>query len=214
MKLLHIKLMITPFFASVFLTACIERIMQYDLPSKDVNDYKNAKENYDVARKDYALAKEDYELAKKNYQAAHKKATIEPAQDKKQTSYRESSLLVSIYATPQVNIDPYGRAGPVSVHIFQLDEADSFDTLDYNTLVEIDNPASIDSTFINKQVLQFFPDEKQKVFLTLDKEVHYIGILATYTDTATTRWRAVVPLNSTQNILTVTLGEDGIQVMQ
>ena len=218
MKKSSIKIVFTLLFVSIFLLACVESMPKYDTPAGDYGNYQKAKKDYETAKKDYETAKKDYESVTKSNKDVEITSSERLERQKNNTqqkkTYTETSLLVSIYADPTVNPDVYGRASPVNVHIFQLDEADSFDTLDYVTLVETDNPASIDSTFINKQVMQFFPDEKRKIFLELDSEAHYIGILATYFDTSATRWKAIISLQSTRNILNVILSEDGIQVTQ
>lgn len=220
MKKLQLKLVFTLLFVSVFLLACVEIIPRQDAPAptEKYGKYQQAKQDYETAKSDYESAKKDYESATKSNNDVEITSSENLQQKKnlnKQTkNYTESSLLVSIYADAKVNADAYGRATPVSIHIFQLDEADTFDSLDYYTLVETDDPSRIDRTFINKQVLEFFPDEKRKVFLNIDKEAHYLGFLATYSDTSATRWKAIIPLQSTRNIVNVILSEDGIQVSQ
>lgn len=222
------------FFTSIFLFSCdgsTPKIVwtppenEPVISGTDVAQQTNTSEEYQK----YQQTKKEYEAAKKTYEAAQQ--NVDPvqkgdviitsseriAQSKKavqQKTYNESSLLISIYADGTVNPDRYGRATPVDVHIFQLDEADSFDTLDYNTLVETDNPADIDRTFISKQIIGLFPDEKRKTFLELDNETHYLGVMATYNDISSTRWKAIISLQSVRNILYITLNEDGIQIAQ
>lgn len=220
MKNTQLKFIFTLLFSTLFLSACMESMPKYESPAGDFGQYQKAKKDYDTAKKDYEAAKKDYEaVTKKNNNDDIEITSSERLEQKnnnykQHTAYIESSILVSIYADTTVNADPYGRASPVDVHIFQLDEADSFDTLDYRTLVETDEPSTIDSTFINKQVMQLFPDEKRKIFLELDKEAHYLGILATYSDTSATRWKAIISLQSTRNIVSITLNADGILVSQ
>jgi type VI secretion system protein VasD len=224
--------LVTILLISIFLLqGCIESMTKKNVPNTEANryeKYQQEQKEYEVAKKEYESAKKEYESAKTNYNSNQSSASnnqdIEVTssarlkekqqQNNTQSRYVESSLLLSIYAKSKVNLDSYQRANPISVHVFQLDEADTFDQLDYYTLLETADPRKIDRTFISKEVMDFFPDEKRKIFLQLNKETHYLGIFATYSDTSNTRWKAIVPLKSTRNLLTITLGEDGIQVVQ
>ena len=112
------------------------------------------------------------------------------------------TLHLDIIARAELNIDDEGRSSPVVIRIYQLKEADVFNSVAYQELVDQDSDELKDSLIESKEIV-LKPDTAISIDVSFDKKAKAVGIAALYKepDLKDNSWRLVLKrgdLNITQ----------------
>lgn len=96
-----------------------------------------------------------------------------------------------VTADGAVNPDGTGRASPVTVKIYQLRTAGSFESGDFFALYG--NAASVlGPDLISSQDLMIRPGESKRFAEEIDPRTRFVGVVAAFRDIQNAQWRAVV----------------------
>jgi len=93
----------------------------------------------------------------------------------------------------EVNPDYRARPSPVSLIVFQLASADSFQNADFFSLYDPDSGV-LGGDLIQRTQIILQPGEVRPFENEFDEEARFIGIIAAYRDIENAEWRAMVEL--------------------
>ena len=130
-----------------------------------------------------------------------------------------AQLRTSIVTTADMNKDINGQPSPIVVKIYELSQADAFNQGNFFTL--FDSPqTALQSQLLNTREVVLAPAETKHVWLSLNPQTRYVGIVAGYRQLNNTTWRAVISVpaqKSTQYMglgLDISLSASGVSVRE
>ena len=111
-----------------------------------------------------------------------------------------------------VNADSRGRATPVVVRYYVLQNTAAFDSADFFSLFERDE-ALLGAAQLVREEATLRPGQTLKVELSPQGEAKYLAVLAAYRDVNKIRWRATAPIPQNKTTAyTVRVGAQGISI--
>jgi type VI secretion system protein VasD len=122
-----------------------------------------------------------------------------------------AQLQVTMVATPVVNPDPTGRPSPIAIRLYQLASATPFKDLDAFTLFDNDKQAlggSLLATF--DAILD--PGGARAISTDLNPKATFLGVVATYRNYETAKWRAITPILAKQTTIRVTFKSNAVEI--
>lgn len=127
-----------------------------------------------------------------------------------------ATVRTSLSASKDVNPDINGQASPIVVKVYQLRDDTAFNSASFFTV--FDSPeTALQSQLLTVQEVVLAPGTEQRLWLPLQKETQYVGVVAGYRDISTATWRAELPVSPhhlTGVGLDVTVAKNGITVQQ
>lgn len=111
-----------------------------------------------------------------------------------------------------VNADSRGRATPVVVRYYVLQNTAAFDSADFFSLFERDE-ALLGAAQLVREEATLRPGQTLKVELSPQGEAKHLAVLAAYRDVNKIRWRATAPIPQNKTMAyTVRVGAQGISI--
>ena len=102
---------------------------------------------------------------------------------------------ISINTSSDLNPDADGRASPVVLRIYELNDDKLFMESDFFDLYD-DDTEILGKTIVNKQEMELNPNESRKLEITLADTTTTIGFIAAYRDIDSATWREVHTVKS------------------
>ena len=119
---------------------------------------------------------------------------------------------LQLTADAMVNADSRGRATPVVVRYYVLQNTAAFDSADFFSLFERDE-ALLGAAQLVREEATLRPGQTLKVELSPQGEAKYLAVLAAYRDVNKIRWRATAPIPQNKTTAyTVRIGAQGITI--
>jgi type VI secretion system protein VasD len=118
------------------------------------------------------------------------------------------SMVVS--AAANVNPDAGGRPLSVVVRIYQLKDKGRLETADYNSLVKSDSVLAEDVLERQERVVQ--PGTQDALEVRANPLAAYLGVVALFRNPTGDGWRKTVPIRGKTMKVTLTLGEQTIDI--
>jgi type VI secretion system protein VasD len=112
----------------------------------------------------------------------------------------------TVTTSADANADNAGRASPLLVRVFELNNRAAFEAADYVALFEREKPAlGAEMIAVDEWILA--PKEQRVLKRKLAPEARFIGVVAAYRDIERAHWRAVIPVTpQVTNTVTVQAG--------
>ena len=101
-----------------------------------------------------------------------------------------SQIQLSISSSPDLNPDIRNRPSPVTVRVYGLKAAATFETADFFSLFEKDT-ATLGPDIVRREELLLRPGETKALELMLPADVKALAVLVAFRDLERSRWRAV-----------------------
>jgi type VI secretion system protein VasD len=123
-----------------------------------------------------------------------------------------TSAVLNISASNEVNPDQDNRPSPIIVRVYQLTDSRQFSREEFISLYQ-NAEQNLGKDLIDTTLLkEFIPGENRKETLKLSADVHYIGILAEYSQYQKADTMLVLPVTPhKQNSLYITLNEFAVE---
>lgn len=119
---------------------------------------------------------------------------------------------LQLTADAMVNTDSRGRATPVVVRYYVLQNTAAFDSADFFSLFERDE-ALLGVAQLVREEATLRPGQTLKVELSPQGEAKHLAVLAAYRDVNKIRWRATAPIPQNKTMAyTVRVGAQGISI--
>lgn len=119
---------------------------------------------------------------------------------------------LQLTADAMVNTDSRGRATPVVVRYYVLQNTAAFDSADFFSLFERDE-ALLGAAQLVREEATLRPGQTLKVELSPQGEAKHLAVLAAYRDVNKIRWRATAPIPQNKTMAyTVRVGAQGISI--
>ena len=119
---------------------------------------------------------------------------------------------LQLTADAMVNADSRGRATPVVVRYYVLQNTAAFDSADFSSLFERDE-ALLGAAQLVREEATLRPGQTLKVELSPQGEAKHLAVLAAYRDVNKIRWRATAPIPQNKTTAyTVRVGAQGISI--
>ena len=119
---------------------------------------------------------------------------------------------LQLTADAMVNTDSRGRATPVVVRYYVLQNTAAFDSADFFSLFERDE-ALLGAAQLVREEATLRPGQTLKVELSPQGEAKHLAVLAAYRDVNKIRWRATAPIPQNKTTAyTVRIGAQGITI--
>lgn len=124
------------------------------------------------------------------------------------------AIPIYVTTTREVNADAQGRAAPVVVRVYGLANKDSFNLAAPIQLIQQD-AKTLGADQLDRQELVLAPSDQKLITQPANDKVNYVGVVAAYRAIDKVKWREVVAVPATGNvILDVTVGATGVTVQQ
>jgi len=111
------------------------------------------------------------------------------ATDPSSSALEPIRLDLSIAASSGVNPDDEKRAAPIVVRIYELKNADAFNSADFFSLQEKDKAMLADDLVVREQ-FQLRPGEEKAIRRNANQATTTLGVIAAYRDLPNSVWRA------------------------
>lgn len=119
---------------------------------------------------------------------------------------------LQLTADAMVNTDSRGRATPVVVRYYVLQNTAAFDSADFFSLFERDETL-LGAAQLVREEATLRPGQTLKVELSPQGEAKHLAVLAAYRDVNKIRWRATAPIPQNKTMAyTVRVGAQGISI--
>ncbi|WP_227245152.1 type VI secretion system lipoprotein TssJ [Paraburkholderia caribensis] len=113
--------------------------------------------------------------------------------DPAKVAHEPVKLDLSIAALSGVNPDDQKRAAPIVVRVYELKNADAFNSADFFSLLEKDK-ATLADDLIARDQFQLRPGEQKTLQRNADQATTTLGVIAAYRDLPNSVWRATFTL--------------------
>jgi len=125
-------------------------------------------------------------------------------------STKMNALLV---ASSDVNADASGKPFPVVVRIYELKSKDSFESADFFAIYDNES-GTLGGDLLEREEYELTPDEQILIRRDLNKDTHYIGVLAAYRDIQNAQWLKSVEVRSLRsNRISIQIGKNTISIV-
>jgi type VI secretion system protein VasD len=104
-----------------------------------------------------------------------------------------TNLIITVQASADVNPDIRGRASPLSVRLFELKSAATFQAADFFALYDRDQ-ATLGADMVGREEMILKPGDTQTVTRKANMETRFLGIIAAYRDLERSVWRTGTPV--------------------
>lgn len=112
-------------------------------------------------------------------------------------NHQPSTVGFSLLAEPDVNPNDSGEAAPIEFQLVLLAEDSRLLATDYDQ-VTTDIEKALAKNYLNHQDYTLLPGQfKYLPPEALDEKVHYLGVIARYSDPESSEWRKVIKLKNT-----------------
>lgn len=101
-----------------------------------------------------------------------------------------ADVQLDVIVDQQVNPDPSGRASPLVIKIYQLNDKLAFETKDFFSIYD-GTDKDIKGAIVTQKEYQLNPGHEIHKALVTDPQTNYIGIIAAFRDIEVAKWRAV-----------------------
>lgn len=101
-----------------------------------------------------------------------------------------ADVQLNVLADKQVNPDPSGRASPLVIKVYQLNDKLAFETKDFFSIYDA-NDKDLKQAIITQKEYQLNPGHEIHQALVTDPKTQYIGMVAAFRDIEIAKWRAV-----------------------
>lgn len=131
-----------------------------------------------------------------------------------ETKTELTKLEAAFTTSPQLNSTLSGRASPLMVRLYELKSFRTFEKADFFSLYDNDKE-TLGADLLEREELQFKPNEARRYPRELHAETRYIGIIAAYRNIDNATWRAIIkvkPLETTH--IVVNLGAQTVSIKE
>nr|WP_233272750.1 type VI secretion system lipoprotein TssJ [Paraburkholderia acidisoli] len=111
------------------------------------------------------------------------------ASDTSKNAHEPVKLELVFVASSNVNPDDQKRAAPVIVRLYELKNADAFNSADFFSLQEKDKALLADDQLMRDQ-FQLRPGEQKVIRRNADQATTTLGVIAAYRDLPNSVWRS------------------------
>ncbi|GAA4359935.1 hypothetical protein GCM10023151_11290 [Kangiella marina] len=101
-----------------------------------------------------------------------------------------ADVQLDIMVDKQVNPDPSGRASPLVIKVYQLNDKLAFETKDFFSIYDATDK-DLAKAIVTQKEYQLNPGHEIHQGLVTDPQTNYIGIVAAFRDIEIAKWRAV-----------------------
>ncbi|MBV34984.1 MAG: type VI secretion system lipoprotein TssJ [Rickettsiales bacterium] len=121
-----------------------------------------------------------------------------------------AEVQLNIGVGKQVNPDPSGRASPLVIKVYQLNDKLAFETKDFFSIYDATDK-DVKKAIVEQKEYQLNPGHEIHQSLVTNPATQYIGIVAAFRDIEIAKWRAVAKVNpGDEHSVTFTL--DGVTI--
>ena len=130
-------------------------------------------------------------------------------------SFTGEAATFVLQSTKNANVDENKQATPLTVYIFQVDDATNFQAASFFPLVGSPQ-RTLGQSFIDMQSVQLLPGQTKTINIPLESDTAYVGIIAGYESLTGKTWRQVINRTAVNSSSSTTLAFDnkGITVTQ
>ncbi len=119
---------------------------------------------------------------------------------------------LAVIADPNLNPAVDGRASPIVIRIYQLNQTARFDNSDFFALYENDQAVLADELQVRTE-LEIKPDEKYRNQLEIKPDTRFIAVLAAFRDLDNSQWKAIANFSPDDNqALTVYVNKNSVEI--
>ena len=101
-----------------------------------------------------------------------------------------ADVQLNILVDKQVNPDPSGRASPLVIKIYHLNDKLAFETKDFFSIYDATDK-DLQKAIVEQKEYQLNPGHEIHQGLVTDPQTQFIGIVAAFRDIEVAKWRAV-----------------------
>lgn len=101
-----------------------------------------------------------------------------------------ADVQLDVMVDKQVNPDPSGRASPLVIKVYQLNDKLAFETKDFFSIYDATDK-DFKKAIVTQKEYQLNPGHEIHQALVTDPATNYIGIIAAFRDIEIAKWRAV-----------------------
>lgn len=124
-----------------------------------------------------------------------------------------AEVQLNIEVGKQVNPDPSGRASPLVIKVYQLNDKLAFETKDFFSIYDASDK-DLMKAIVEQKEYQLNPGHEIHKALITEPTVQYIGIVAAFRDIEIAKWRAVAKVTpGEEHSITFTLEGVSIDVV-
>ncbi len=124
-----------------------------------------------------------------------------------------ADVQLDVMVDKQVNPDPSGRASPLVIKVYQLNDKLAFETKDFFSIYDATDK-DIQKAILTQKEYQLNPGHEIHKALVTDPKTNYIGIVAAFRDIEIAKWRAVAKVTpGEEHKVTFTLKGVSIEVV-
>lgn len=125
-----------------------------------------------------------------------------------------ADVQLNVLVNKQVNPDPSGRASPLVVKIYELDDKLAFETKDFFSVYDA-NDEALQKAILEQKEYQLNPGHEIHKGLVTNPKTKFIGIVAAFRDIEIAKWRAVAKVEpGEEHKITFTLQGVTIEVTE
>jgi type VI secretion system protein VasD len=99
---------------------------------------------------------------------------------------------IRVIAAPDVNPNRSGRPSPVFLHVFALRDPSKFVNAEFDE-VTLHADSTLAGTLLGREERMVEPGSNMVIALVIDPATRLLGVVAEYSDLASSRWRATSP---------------------
>ena len=125
-----------------------------------------------------------------------------------------ADVQLNVLVNKQVNPDPSGRASPLVVKIYELDDKLAFETKDFFSVYDASDEG-LAKAILEQKEYQLNPGHEIHKGLVTNPKTKFIGIVAAFRDIEIAKWRAVAKVEpGEEHKITFTLQGVTIEVTE
>ena len=104
-----------------------------------------------------------------------------------------ADVQLNVVVDEQVNPDPSGRASPLVIKLYHLNDKLAFETKDFFSVYDA-NDKDVQKAIVRQKEYQLNPGHEIHKGIVTDPKTQYIGIVAAFRDIEVAQWRAVAKI--------------------
>jgi type VI secretion system protein VasD len=105
-----------------------------------------------------------------------------------------------IDAAADINPDAAGRFSPVQLRVYEMKDANAFQSADFFGIYEMEQQA-LGPDILRKEEMMLRPGQQITIMLEPQADMHFLGAFAAFRDLAAAQWRGAVPITAHETTL-------------
>lgn len=112
------------------------------------------------------------------------------------------AMVGQVGAAPDLNPDGSGRPSPVKLRVYQLRADTAFMAADYFAIFD-NEKATLEKDLVSRTEYELDPSDYKKLGITVAPDTRFIGVVAAYREIEKARWRALAPIPTGKDEVTI-----------